>query len=139
VKPEAIKVQQQGPHKAKRIDWQEARANADRGVIAPAPDFSASTYRSYRPALAEVKKLIEARDLDGLLKHQGRTSYSPNAIKRYRDIAIIAIKALSTKACYRSITYPKRRGESDARALARAEAVLLNDQRKKLAEARARH
>lgn len=81
------------PSDRAHYDWSGARDKAAKGTIPAAPDFSANTHRSYRGALGEVEKLVKARDLAGLQAYRVKgTSTSPNAIKRYREIAIIALK-----------------------------------------------
>jgi hypothetical protein len=58
------------------------------------PDFSAKTHERYRPKLAAVVAMVEARDVDGLRKfHINPNSTSPRAIMRYRDRAIEALTA----------------------------------------------
>lgn len=77
-----------------RYDWNGAREAAAKGTIPAAPDFSANTHRSYRPMLAEVEKLVKAKDLPGLQAYRVKgTCSSPSAVKKYREIAIIALKA----------------------------------------------
>lgn len=77
-----------------RYDWAAAREAAAKGKVPAAPDFSANTHRSYRVPLAEVEKLVKARDLAGLQAYRVKgTCSSPSAIKRYREIAIAALKA----------------------------------------------
>jgi hypothetical protein len=77
-----------------RYDWRAAEEAAKQGKLPAAPDFSAPTHKYYRPLLAEAEKLVKARDLKGL---QGmrftRDTGSPAAVKHYRDIAIMALKA----------------------------------------------
>lgn len=56
------------------------------------PDFSAKTHTRYRPKLAAVVAMVEARDIDGLRKfHINPSSTSPRAIMRYRDKALAAL------------------------------------------------
>ena len=58
------------------------------------PDFSAKTHERYRPRLATVVSLVEARDIEGLKRfHINPTSTSPKAIMRYRDRALTALTA----------------------------------------------
>lgn len=75
-------------------DWKGAREAAKNGKVPAAPDFSANTHRSYRGLLADVEKLVKARDLKGLEAYRVKGSCSsPQAVKRYREIALIALKA----------------------------------------------
>jgi len=77
-----------------RYDWNGAREAAATGTIPAAPDFSANTHRCYRPLLAEVEKLVKAKDLAGLQAYRVKgSSTSPAAVKRYREIALVALKA----------------------------------------------
>jgi hypothetical protein len=77
-----------------RYDWSEAREAAAKGKIPAAPDFSADTHRYYRGSLAEVEALVKAKNLAGLLAYRVKgSSSSPAAVKRYREIAIVALKA----------------------------------------------
>lgn len=56
------------------------------------PDFSAKTHTRFRPKLAAVIAMAEARDLEGLRQfHMNPTSTSPKAIMRYRDRVIDAL------------------------------------------------
>lgn len=58
------------------------------------PDFSAKTHTRFRPKLAAVVAMVEARDIEGLRNfHMNPSSTSPRAIMRYRDKAIAAIEA----------------------------------------------
>ncbi len=82
------------PAERARYDWNGAREAAAKGVIPKAPDFSANTHRSYRGLLAEVEALVKAKDLAGLQAYKVKgSSTSPAAVKRYREIALIALKA----------------------------------------------
>jgi hypothetical protein len=77
-----------------RYDWNGAREAAEKGKIPVAPDFSANTHRSYRGMLAEVEALVKAKDLNGLVAFRIKgSSSSRNAVKKYREIAIVALKA----------------------------------------------
>lgn len=77
-----------------KYDWSGARERAEKGTIPACPDFSANTHKSYRPALAEVYALVKAGDLAGLQAYRVKgSSTSPNAIKKFREIALIALKA----------------------------------------------
>lgn len=78
----------------KTYDWAGAKEKALTGIIPPAPDFSAHTHRFYREPLAQAVALVKAGDLKALqaLKF-ARDDGSPGMIKRYRDIAVIALKS----------------------------------------------
>lgn len=69
-------------------------ASARAGHMPSPPDFTAATHERYRPKLAEVVALAKARDLKGLRAYEiNPYSTSPKAIKRYRDLAILALEA----------------------------------------------
>lgn len=69
-------------------------AAAQAGTIPAAPDFTAETHKRFRPKLAEVVKLVEAGDIAGLEAFQiNPVSSSPKAIAKFRDLAVIALKA----------------------------------------------
>jgi len=70
------------------------REAALRGEMPPPPDFSAPTHARFRNKLASVVALAEAGDLDGLRAFEiNPVSSSPKAIKRYRDLCIMALEA----------------------------------------------
>jgi hypothetical protein len=72
----------------------EIEAAAREGVLPDPPDFSAATHARFRNKLAVVVALAEAGDLDGLRTFEiNPVSSSPKAIKRYRDLCIIALEA----------------------------------------------
>jgi hypothetical protein len=92
-KPAVARPKGKASSSKKRYDWTGAEEAAKRGVVPSAPDFSANTHRYYRPALAEVEKLVKARDLKGLKSHRVHgTCSSPQAIKKYQRIAILALE-----------------------------------------------
>jgi hypothetical protein len=69
-------------------------AKAERGVLPPAPDFSAPTHARFREKLHEVVVMAMAGNLAGLKKFAiNPVSSSPKAIDKYRNLAIIALKA----------------------------------------------
>lgn len=71
-----------------------ALAAAERGELPPAPDFSAATHARFRKRLAEIVALAEAGDVAGLRAVViNPVSTSPKAMARYRDMAVIALKA----------------------------------------------
>ena len=64
------------------------------GTIPPAPDFSAPTHARFRGKLAEVIALIAAEDIAGLESIKiNPISSSPKALDRYRNLALIALRA----------------------------------------------
>ena len=79
---------------SKRYDWRAAEENAAKGVMPPHLDFSANTHKYFRAMLADAEKYAKARSLKDLqaMKFK-RTDGSPGMVKRYRDLAITAIKA----------------------------------------------
>ena len=79
------------PPSGKRGD---VMAAAERGEIPAAPDFSAATHTRFRGKLAEVVGLVEAGNIAGLKPYKiNPVSSSPKAIDKYRNLAIIALKA----------------------------------------------
>ncbi len=69
-------------------------ADAATGKLPPAPDFTAETHKRFRPALDEIKALIEDKDIAGLNAVKiNPVSSSPKALARYRDLAVIALSA----------------------------------------------
>lgn len=67
---------------------------AQRGELPPAPDFSAETHKRFRAKLAQVVAAAEAGDIDALRAFEiNPVSSSPKAIAKYRDLAVIAIRA----------------------------------------------
>lgn len=90
-----------GPHPAapKRPPGKRAQIEADAraGKLPDPPDFSAETHKRFRNKLAAVVALANAGDLEGLRAFQiNPVSSSPKAIKRYRDLCIVAIEARRT-------------------------------------------
>lgn len=78
-------------HQDKRAAIEAAAQN---GILPEPPDFSAETHRRFRNKLASVVKLAKARDLSGLRAFEiNPVSSSPKAIKRYRDLCIMALEA----------------------------------------------
>lgn len=72
----------------------QIEADAAAGIVPAAPDFTANTHKPYRAKLAAVVALVEAGDIAGLEGFViNPTSTSPKAIARYRDLAVIALKA----------------------------------------------
>ena len=75
----------------KRAAIEEA---ARAGKLPAPPDFSAETHKRFRNKLESVIDLAKAGDLNGLRAFAiNPVSSSPKAIKRYRDLCIIALEA----------------------------------------------
>jgi hypothetical protein len=73
-------------------------AAAREGKLPEPPDFSAETHKRFRNKLAGVVELAEAGDLKGLRAFEiNPVSSSPKAIKRYRDLCIVAIEAQAAR------------------------------------------
>jgi hypothetical protein len=72
-----------------------ARPAAQQGTLPQQPDFTANTHKPYRKRLAVLVALVEAGNLEGLraVEMLPPRSSSPKALHRYRDLAIIALKA----------------------------------------------
>jgi len=82
------------PGERARYDWKAADEAAASGVMPAAPDFSADTHKHYRPKLAALVALAEARDAKGLKGYNiSGNSTSPKALKRFRDMSIKALQA----------------------------------------------
>ena len=63
------------------------------------PDFSAPTHERFRPRLAELVKLVKAKDIAGLKAFDIKpVSTSPKAMDRYRNLAVIALEAKKVAA-----------------------------------------
>lgn len=72
--------------------------NAAKGILPPAPDFSAETHKRFRGKLAEIVAMVEAGDVAGLKTIAiNPVSSSPKAMAKYRDLAVIALDARSQK------------------------------------------
>ncbi len=67
---------------------------AARGEIPAPPNFSADTHKPYRAKLAKLVELAEAGDIAGLKDVPiNPTSTSPQALARWRDLAVKALEA----------------------------------------------
>ncbi len=63
------------------------------GTMPEAPDFSAATHARFRDKLAKLVAMAKAGDLDGLRAVTiNPVSSSPKAMKRYRDLCVIALE-----------------------------------------------
>ena len=69
-------------------------AAAQAGKLPTAPDFSVKTHERFRKKLSEVVALAKAGDVRKLKAYEiNPVSSSPKAIARYRDLAVIALRA----------------------------------------------
>jgi len=76
----------------------QIEADARAGKLPEPPDFSAETHKRFRNKLASVVELAKAGDLNGLRAFEiNPVSSSPNAIKRYRDLCIMALEAQAAR------------------------------------------
>lgn len=72
----------------------EIADNATKGILPPAPDFSAETHKRFRGMLAEIVALVEAGDVAALKAFPiNPYSSSPKALDKYRNLAVIALEA----------------------------------------------
>jgi hypothetical protein len=77
----------------------QIEADAAKGKLPKAPDFTAETHKRFRPLLAEVEALVKAKDIAGLKAVKiDPASSSRRAVDRYRNLAVIALEAKATKA-----------------------------------------
>lgn len=90
------KVPKAGKPAAKRA---EILAAALRGELPAAPDFSAETHKRFRPKLARLVEMAEKGDVEGLEAEAiNPVSSSPKAMDKYRNLAVIALKAIRMNA-----------------------------------------
>lgn len=91
-KAEEPKARSGRPQSSKRRAVIEA---AERGDIPEPPDFSAATHKPYRKRLDVLVELVNAGDIRGLedVDMLPPRSSSPKALLRYRDMALIALRA----------------------------------------------
>ncbi|RVP20773.1 hypothetical protein [Sinorhizobium meliloti] len=69
-------------------------ADAEAGIIPAKPDFSAPTHARFRKKLDEIAALVEKGDIKALKAYPiNPVSSSPNAMDKYRNLAVIALKA----------------------------------------------
>lgn len=69
-------------------------ADAQRGIVPAAPDFSAETHKRYRAQLTKVQAMAAAGDVKGLKAEEIKTSGSSGkALDRFRQLAIVAIES----------------------------------------------
>jgi hypothetical protein len=74
----------------------EVLAAAETGKLPPKPDFSAPTHKRFRAKLDALHAFVKAADIKGLKAFEiNPVSSSPKALARYRELAIIALKARS--------------------------------------------
>lgn len=75
-----------------RGTWSNMAAQAAKGIIPPAPDFSAETHRPFRGKMERVITLAEAGDLKGLKAFPIEPkSSSRTMIAKYRDLCVQAL------------------------------------------------
>jgi hypothetical protein len=76
----------------------QIETDARAGKLPEPPDFSAETHKRFRNKLANVIELAKAGDLNGLRAFEiNPVSSSPKAIKRYRDLCIMALEAQAAR------------------------------------------
>jgi hypothetical protein len=75
--------------------WAEVAEAAAKGKVPATPDFTKPTHAGYRKRLANLVALVAAGDLPGLAAAdmQPPASSSRLALWRYRDLAMIALRA----------------------------------------------
>lgn len=74
-------------------------AAAQAGALPTPPDFIAATHARFRGKLAELTKLAEAGDIEGLKAFAiNPISSSPKALDRYRNLCVLALEARMTAA-----------------------------------------
>lgn len=94
--PNAAKAAKAAPEGGKRA---AILAAAERGELPAAPDFSAETHKRFRNKLADVVALVEAGEIKKLEAFAiNPISSSPKAIDKYRNLAVIALKARKAAA-----------------------------------------
>lgn len=72
----------------------EIADNAAKGILPPAPDFSAETHKRFRGKLAEIVALVEVGDVAALKAFPiNPYSSSPKALDKYRNLAVTALEA----------------------------------------------
>jgi hypothetical protein len=73
-------------------------AAAEAGKLPEPPDFSAATHARFRKKLDELVKLVKAGDIKALQAFKiNPVSSSPKAMDKYRNLAVIALKARAAK------------------------------------------
>lgn len=84
----------------RRARYTELEAAAQKGAMPPVPDFSAPTHARFRGKLKTLIALAESGDVAGLQAVKiNPVSTSPKAMKRYRDLCVIALNARAQQAC----------------------------------------
>ena len=91
----AAPIEPEAPVRSKRrARYTELEAAAQKGEMPPVPDFSAPTHARFRGKLKTLIALAESGDTAGLQAVKiNPISTSPKAMKRYRDLCVIALKA----------------------------------------------
>lgn len=96
-----VKKEKTGPNPNRHANYPTtvAMASAEHGNLPPVPDFSAATHAGYRKKLAACVAMVEAGNIKGLEAVDIQPlSSSRTAIRRYVDIAIVALKAQAKSA-----------------------------------------
>jgi hypothetical protein len=82
------------PQRGRRTRYKELEAQARKGKLPNAPDFSAATHARFRNKLARLVELAAAGDIAGLKAVEiNPVSSSPRAMMRYRDLCVMAIES----------------------------------------------
>lgn len=92
---------QPAPAKEERVTGKRAAIEeaARQGQLPSPPDFSAATHARFRAKLAKLVEMVEAGDVEGLKAFAiNPVSTSPRAMARYRDLAVVALKARRSAA-----------------------------------------
>lgn len=88
---QAIPAAPSAPRRRRDADIE---AKARQGELPPPPDFSAPTHARFRAKLAALVELAGKADAIGLRAIAiNPVSFSPKALARYRDLAVLAIEA----------------------------------------------
>lgn len=82
------------PKRRRRTSYEDLEAEARKGRLPEAPDFSAATHARFRNKLARLVELAGSGDIAGLKAVEiNPVSSSPRAMARYRDLCVMAIEA----------------------------------------------
>ena len=77
----------------------DVEAKARQGELPPPPDFSAPTHARFRAKLAALVELAGKADANRLRANSiNPVSFSPKALARYRDLAVLAIESREGRA-----------------------------------------
>lgn len=104
---------------SKRATVEQAAA---RGILPSAPNFMAETHARYRKKLAAIVAMVEAGDVAQLESLSiPLYSSSPRAMARYRDLAVVALKAQAANKADGRLLTDISVDENEARIIANAE------------------